>query len=104
MDQGGEGFRFTLEASQAIRIVRECFGQDLDRDIAVQLGVAGSIDFAHASATDQLGQLEYAETGARSERQPLKYTGERGSWRDAPRGQVLANPGLAVPQKPLADR
>jgi hypothetical protein len=69
MVQGREGFRFTLEASQAIRIVGERLGQDLDRDVPIEPGVTGSIDFAHASATDEVDQLEDAEAGASSERQ-----------------------------------
>ena len=79
MVQRGEGLRFALESSEALRIVRECLGQDLDRNVAIQLGIARSIDFAHAPAADEIGQLKDAEAGAGSEGQLAEdYMGEKG--------------------------
>jgi hypothetical protein len=80
MVQRREGLGFTLEASQAIRIVRERLGQNLDRDIAVQLGIAGAKDFAHAPAADQVDQLKDADAGARSEAQTAGSIAVTGAW------------------------
>ena len=71
MVQRGEGLRFTLEAREPLRIVRECLGQDLDRNLTIQFGVAGSKDFAHAPAADAVDQLKDADAGARSETQTV---------------------------------
>ena len=37
MIQRREGLRFALEAREAVGVVRERVGQDLDRDVAIQL-------------------------------------------------------------------
>ena len=34
--------------------------QDLDRNVAIKLGITRPIDLAHASATEQISQLEDA--------------------------------------------
>jgi hypothetical protein len=60
MIQGGQRLRFTLETRESLGIVRERLRQDFDRDITIELRVAGSIDFTHASATKQINQLEDA--------------------------------------------
>src|SRR5215467_8239670 len=41
--------RFALEASHAGRVLCESLGQDFDGDVAVQLGVGGAVDGAHAA-------------------------------------------------------
>ncbi|MFO0748492.1 MAG: hypothetical protein U1F43_22930 [Myxococcota bacterium] len=43
--------------------------QHLQRDVALEVGVARAIDDAHAAGTDDLGQLEGAEARADGERQ-----------------------------------
>jgi len=53
--QRGQRLRFARQARQAVRIVGEDVGQDLDRDIAIQLRIAGAIDLAH-SAFAQFGE------------------------------------------------
>jgi hypothetical protein len=53
--EGGEHLRLTLESRQSIRLARHAFWESLDGDVAMQLGVAGPIDFAH-SAFAQLVQ------------------------------------------------
>ena len=45
----GEHFGFTLEAREPIRIRRDGFGQDLQRDIPLQSRIARAIDLAHAA-------------------------------------------------------
>jgi len=39
----GEELRFALEARETLRILDECLRQDLDRDVASQLGVGGAV-------------------------------------------------------------
>ena len=50
--QRGEGLRFPLEAREPIGVVRERLGQDLDRDVSIQLRVAGPEDLPHAAFAD----------------------------------------------------
>ena len=52
MIQRGERLRFALEARQAVGVGRERLGQDLDRDVAIELRVARAIDLAHAACAD----------------------------------------------------
>ena len=76
MIERGERLRFTLEARQAIRIVRKRFGQDLDRDVAIQFRIAGAVHLAHAAFADRRGHFVNAESGARRESQGSRdYTG-----------------------------
>ena len=53
MVETGEDLRFSLEPCEAIRTFCEGFGQDLQRNLAVQLGISGLIDLAHAALTDE---------------------------------------------------
>ncbi len=48
--QRSDGFRFLLEAAQAVGILGERFGKDFDGHGAVEAGVPGAIDFAHAAS------------------------------------------------------
>jgi len=41
-----EHLRLTLKPCQAIGVAREGVGQGFDRDMAIELGVSGSIDLA----------------------------------------------------------
>ena len=52
MIERGEHLRFTTEAREAIGIVGNGRQQDLDRDLAIQLWVAGSVDLAHPARAD----------------------------------------------------
>ena len=61
MIQRGQRLRFALEAGQALGIVAEEIGQDLDRDVPLEPGVAGAIDFSHAAGADRGHDLERAE-------------------------------------------
>ncbi len=77
MIQRGEGLRFALEAREPVGVARERLGQDLDRDVAIELRVARPIDLAHAAFADLRGDFVDAETGAGSEghRERSDYTG-----------------------------
>src|SRR5579863_5966730 len=67
MVQGRGCARFLGEALQAFGIGGERCGQNLDGDVAAEAGVAGTVDFAHASRA--YGSLNFvgAEFGARSQ-------------------------------------
>jgi hypothetical protein len=51
MIQRGQHLGFAPEASHALRVAGECVGQDLQRHIALELGVTGAIDLVHATRT-----------------------------------------------------
>ena len=53
--------------------MRERFGQDLDRDVAVQLGVARAKDLPHAPFADRRDDFVNAQTGAEGEGQRWDY-------------------------------
>ena len=59
-----QDLRFALEAGQPFGVVHEGVGQDLQRDIAVQLGITGLVHFAHAACTDGGEDFVGAEGGA----------------------------------------
>ena len=59
-----ENLRLPREPGQAIRIGREGVGEDLQRDLAVELGVGGLSDLAHAALADEGGDVVVAELGA----------------------------------------
>ena len=65
--QRREHLRFALEAREPIRIARDRCRQDFDRDVAIQLRVAGAIDFAHAAGADG-GQDLYGPSRVPAER------------------------------------
>ena len=47
--EGGDGARFALKAREPLGIARQFGRQHLQRDVAPELGVAGTIDLAHAA-------------------------------------------------------
>ena len=66
--EAGEDLRLPLEPGEAIRISREGVGEDLQRDLAVELGVGGLPDLAHAALAQEGRDVVLAERGARLER------------------------------------
>ena len=58
---------FTLEAGQAVGVVREGVGKDFDRDLTAKVGVGGPIHLAHAAGTKERDDFVCAETSARRE-------------------------------------
>src|SRR5207249_4769498 len=68
MIQRGERLRLPLEARDALGVAGERFGQDLDRDVAIQLVIAGAIDLAHAARAKRRDDLIRSETRAAYER------------------------------------
>ena len=45
--QRGQYLRLALEPRQPVRVGCECFRQHLQRDVPVELGIAGTVDLAH---------------------------------------------------------
>ncbi len=59
-----EASTFTLEASEAIRILRERLGQYLERHVPIELGIAGLPDLAHPAFADLGGDAVGTKRGA----------------------------------------
>ena len=53
-----------LEPGEAIRVVREGVRQNLQRDLAVELGVGGLPDLAHPAFAEQSGHIVVPDAGA----------------------------------------
>ena len=66
MIQRGEHPRLALEAREPIGMARERARQDLDRDVAPELGVARPVHLAHAARAEQRVQVIPARSSARS--------------------------------------
>jgi len=62
--QGSHRLRLALEAGAAFRICADVMGQDLDGDGAVEAGITGLLDLAHAARTD--GRLDLVGSQARA--------------------------------------
>jgi hypothetical protein len=67
MIQRRKRMRLAREPREALRIVRQLLGKNLEGNLAVQLRVAGAIHLAHASRTDEGNDFVGAEPGARLE-------------------------------------
>jgi len=65
--EGGGGPRFALEALQGLGVPRERLGQQLERDLAPELQVAGAEDLAHASRPEGGEDLVVPEASSRLE-------------------------------------
>ncbi len=66
VERGGRA-RFLLEASRARVVGAEVAGEDLDRDLASELEVAGEIDDAHAAGAELPADLVATELRSRGE-------------------------------------
>ena len=49
MVQRGQGAGFALKPCNTVRIGGECLRQDLDRHLAIELRITGSVDLPHAA-------------------------------------------------------
>ena len=63
-----EHLRFATKTGDPVAVERERLGQDLQSDVAIQFGVAGAINLAHAARTDGRQDLIRAESSAGSKR------------------------------------
>ncbi len=62
---------FTPEAGQAIRIEREEYWEDFERDVAIQRGVTRAIDFAHATKTKWSQNVVAADSSSNQRHVPI---------------------------------
>ena len=62
MIERGEDLGLALEAGEALGVVCEQVGQDLERDVATELRVARAIDLAHAAGAEQREDFVGTET------------------------------------------
>ena len=72
MVQAGENLRFALEAGKPIRVRGKRLGQDLQRDLPVELGIGGLPHFAHPTFTELGGDRVMTE-----EVDPISWTADR---------------------------
>ena len=64
MVEGRENLRPSLEPGEAVRIGREGFWQDLQRDLPVELRIGDLIDLSHAAFAAEGRHVVVAEAGA----------------------------------------
>ena len=64
MGKGRDRQSLALEASQGIGICGERLWQNLDRHVAIELGVPRPVDLPHAARAERRQDLVGAETGA----------------------------------------
>ena len=57
MVERSERLRLAREPRQAIGVARERVREDLQRDVAIELRVAGAVDLSHAAFADQRGDF-----------------------------------------------
>ena len=75
MVQRGEKPRFTLEAGQLLRMLRELFGKDFNGDFAPEPAVPGAVDFAHATGTEGANDVVGSKARTGFERHLPSYGG-----------------------------
>jgi hypothetical protein len=56
MVEAGHNLGLAFETTQTIRIARQLVGEDLDRHLAIELGIGGLPDHAHPALADLLDQ------------------------------------------------
>ena len=78
MIQRSQHLGLALEPAHSIRVAEHAVGQDLQRDIAVQRGVARAIDFAHSARADKGENLVRSE--ARSDRESHEWMRDYTGW------------------------
>ena len=52
MIESGCGLRFALEAGEGAGVVADIFGEKFQRDVAMEAGVFGFVDDAHAAGAE----------------------------------------------------
>ena len=71
MIQRRQHLRFTPESGQPVGIARERIRQHLERDVAIELRVAGAVDLAHAAGANGSDDLVRPKTRAWTQRHGL---------------------------------
>src|SRR5687767_6000681 len=67
--------RFAAEPAQTLWVVGEQVRENLDRDVTVQLGIAGPIDLTHTTGPE--GRADFVRAEAGSERQRHRAPDDR---------------------------
>ena len=67
MIEAGDGFGFSFKALLANRITRKLLRKNLDRNGAIQTGIAGAVDFAHPASAEGGTDFIGSEKCSRSE-------------------------------------
>src|SRR4029079_1020461 len=62
MVDGGEQPRFPLEPGEEGRVLRECVGEDLDRDVSPEARVARAVNLSHPALPERIQDLETAQS------------------------------------------
>ena len=60
--------RLAAEPRQPVGVAREGVGQDLERDVTIELGVAGAVDLAHSAGADGTEDFVRTKTSSAGER------------------------------------
>src|SRR5205085_1459667 len=67
MRERGDGLGLALEAGERVGVRGQLRGEDLDRDLPVELRVARPVDLAHPARAERREDLVGTETGAGAE-------------------------------------
>ena len=86
MVEGGKYPRFSLESSQAFRVVGHLVEKQLDRHFAPELRITCSVDVPHASGTEDGTDLVLVQDSARSNRHEVIRILADSDFRAFPRG------------------
>ena len=98
MIQGREDLRFPTEAREALGVVREEIGQDLQRDGTIERRVVRFVHLSHSAGTDSGQHFVLAETSARGERHAASGVIIREREDDGPKDDRLTE-GQALPHR-----
>ena len=74
MIEGRERLGLTFESRESFFVARECLGQDFDRYVPPELGVARAVDFSHAPDSDERENFVSAKLGVGLERHIPVYS------------------------------
>ena len=97
MVERGEHLRFPTKSSQPVRIADDSSGQNLQRDIAIELGVAGAIHLAHAAGADETNDFVGTESSAGGRCHPGGVSIGRGAGRRRANASATFSPSGATP-------
>ena len=89
MRERGDGLGFSLEPVAELRVIGDLGGEDLDRDRAIEAGVARLVDLAHPAGTERSQDFVRTEARAGCEGQPVgvEVYGWSAAWRSAIAGR-----------------
>src|SRR6187402_194893 len=68
MRQRRDGFGFAIEARQPLRITRDGFRKNLDRDVSIESRIARAIDLSHPAGPKRAQDFVSSEAAAGRER------------------------------------